>query len=96
MPAGAAPSRAANVVSLALPERIYPMVNENEWGHRNFPDVADCRPIPAVNYLEQASFVFQHCQCKPMWGMPVEMVIGCKITPEDIFFDQTRAQNIMN
>ena len=73
------PEGRLGVVSLARPERFAPMVDAYEWVHRNFPDVADCRPIPAAEYLQEAGFFLQDCQRKPMWGMPVEMVVGCKI-----------------
>ncbi len=73
------PEGRLGVVSLAQPERFAPMVDAYEWAHRNFPEVADCRPIPAAEYLQDAGFILQDCQRKPMWGMPVEMVVGCKI-----------------
>ncbi len=73
------PAGRLGVVSLARSERFAPMVDAYEWAHRHFPDVADCRPIQAAEYLQEAGFVLQDCQRKPMWGMPVEMVVGCKI-----------------
>ncbi len=74
------PGGRLGLVSLTWPVRFTPMVNVYEWAHRTFPDVADCRPIPAAEYLQEAGFVLQDCQRKPMWGMPVVMVVGCKIT----------------
>jgi len=85
------PSGRLGVVSLARPEQFYPMVNAYEWFHRNFPDVADCRPIPAGEFLQQAGFALQGSQRKLMWGMPVDMVVGCKTVPQATVLHQIPA-----
>ena len=83
------PEGRLGVVSLAKPDRFNPMVSAYEWTHRRFPEVVDCRPIPAGQYLEQAGFFLQDCQRKQMWGMPVEMVIGSKIRLTAAALNQT-------
>ncbi len=87
------PEGRLGVVSLARPDGFAPMVNAYEWAHRNLPNVADCRPIPASDFLQQAGFVLQNCQRRPMWGMPVDMIVGCKITSATKAVEQTPASH---
>lgn len=75
------PEGRLGIVSLISSDHYYPIVSVYEWVHRNFPTAADCRPIPAREYLVQAGFILRDCLRKPMWGMPVEMLVGIKPSP---------------
>jgi ubiquinone/menaquinone biosynthesis C-methylase UbiE len=55
-----------------LPVRIY------EWFHTHFESLADCRPIYAARSLQAAGFELRACRSAPMWGLPVEVIVGEK------------------
>jgi ubiquinone/menaquinone biosynthesis C-methylase UbiE len=73
------PNGRVGIVSMAQAKGFSPMVSAYEWFHRKFPAVADCRPIPAVEFVRAAGFEMTAWQVKAMWGLPVEMMIGKKV-----------------
>lgn len=56
-----------------LAERIY------EIGHRLFPTMLDCRPIPLADLLEENGYEIQQQEILMNWGLPVQIVL-CLIT----------------
>ncbi len=48
------------------------------WAYRRFPGFADCRPIFARRFIEEAGFVVAACEIMSMWWLPVEIVQGRK------------------
>lgn len=53
-----------------------------DWAHEKFPDVVDCRPIFVQHALKTAGFEIILVSCRSMWGLPVELVLGIKISEE--------------
>ena len=50
------------------------------WSHKKFPDFVDCRPIFARAFVEDAGFEVTGYRIMSMWGLPVEIVLGRKIS----------------
>jgi demethylmenaquinone methyltransferase/2-methoxy-6-polyprenyl-1,4-benzoquinol methylase len=53
-----------------LMQRLY------EWGHRNFPKLLDCRPIPSERFLEGAGFEIGNREEYSMAGLPVDVILA--------------------
>ncbi len=66
------------VVSLAQrPKQREPLMQKlYEWGHRKFPKLLDCRPIPAESFLEEAGFEIGTREEYSMAGLPVDVVLA--------------------
>ncbi len=66
------------VVSLFKQDPPARMQQLYEWGHRHFPQLLDCRPIPVHTMLQMAGL--QVCQVMPqsLWGLPIEIVTAEK------------------
>lgn len=64
------------VVSLSKSSGDNLMLRLYEWGHESFPKLLDCRPIFVQQALEQAGFEISEAQRKPLFGLPVEIVIA--------------------
>jgi hypothetical protein len=47
-----------------------------EWGHDRFPALLDCRPILVRASVEAAGFEIAEAMLKPLFGLPVEIVLG--------------------
>lgn len=48
------------------------------WAHHKFPNVVDCRPISAIQLLDENGFaVIENATCS-LWGLPVEIVLAKK------------------
>jgi len=52
------------------------MLRLYEWAHDKLPQYVDCRPIYAQQALEQAGFEVTSAQVRPMWGLPVEILLA--------------------
>lgn len=63
------------VVSLGLPERPSLTVALYEAGHRLFPRLVDCRPIPLLQMLEKAGFSEVAVQKTSVCGLPVVVAV---------------------
>lgn len=68
------------LVALSLPDRAGMMVRIYEWFHRALPAYVDCRPIPAARLVRQSGFAIREQECGSMWGLPVEIIEGYKVT----------------
>ena len=64
------------VVSLAKGENSNPLVSLYEWGHEQFPNLLDCRPIYARQSLATAGFRILDSERFLLWGLPVEIVLA--------------------
>jgi len=68
------------VVAMSKKGKAGLMMRLYEWGHKKFPDYADCRPIFAQEALEDAGFQILHGKVVSMWGLPGEIVVARKAT----------------
>ena len=50
--------------------------NLYEWGHRQFPQLLDCRPIFVQQALEDSGFEIIEANLISLWGLPVEIVLA--------------------
>jgi ubiquinone/menaquinone biosynthesis C-methylase UbiE len=66
------------VISLSKAGPTRKMVELYEWSHARFPALVDCRPIFARQSLEDAGFKISAARQMPLWGLPVEIILGCK------------------
>jgi demethylmenaquinone methyltransferase/2-methoxy-6-polyprenyl-1,4-benzoquinol methylase len=66
------------VISLSKAGPSRKMVGLYEWSHARFPALVDCRPIFARQSLEDAGFRIVEARQMSLWGLPVEIVLGCK------------------
>jgi ubiquinone/menaquinone biosynthesis C-methylase UbiE len=66
------------VVSLSRSGGENLMVRLYEWGHERFPKLLDCRPIFVQQALERAGFEISEAHRRPLFGLPVEIVISRK------------------
>jgi len=64
------------VCSLAKEES--PAVHIYELFHRLIPAWIDCRPIYLLYEMRSAGYKIQSSESRKMWGLPVQIVIGCK------------------
>ena len=64
------------VVSLLLPERPSLTVALYQAGHRLFPRLLDCRPIPVLPMVAGAGFSDVAVQKTSVCGLPVLVVVG--------------------
>lgn len=55
---------------LSLSQRLY------LWAHHTFPRVVDCRPIQAVQLLEDAGFRIERHEQDSLQGVPVSMIVA--------------------
>jgi ubiquinone/menaquinone biosynthesis C-methylase UbiE len=67
------------VVSLSKAPGVNIMVSLYEWGHARFPKFLDCRPIFLRRAMEAAKFEIQDYLQESLFGLPVEIAVGCKI-----------------
>ena len=65
------------VVALSKAQRGNLMVKLYEWGHEQFPRILDCRPIFVRQALEAAKFEIQEWVQESLFGLPVEIAVGC-------------------
>lgn len=65
------------VVALSKTQGANLMVRLYEWGHEQFPRFLDCRPIFVRQALEAAKFEIQECVQESLFGLPVEIAVGC-------------------
>lgn len=70
------PGGRLGVVALSLPAQPGAVVRIYEWFHRILPAYVDCRPIPVTDFVSQNGFMVNQVECKRMWGLPVEIVVG--------------------
>jgi len=68
------------VVSLVKTEAPNFAERAYEWAHAKMPVSVDCRPIMAQTALREADFEIDKVISEKMWGLPVEIVVGLKIS----------------
>ena len=51
-----------------IPNRIY------KWGHKNFPNIIDCRPIQLEQEILKAGLSIIQQRSERMWGLPIEII----------------------
>ncbi len=73
------PGGRLGVVALAEPEKTGAMVTAYAWFHLHFPQVVDCRPIPAGRLLTAAGFTLQNEARQSLWGLPVDICLARKL-----------------
>jgi ubiquinone/menaquinone biosynthesis C-methylase UbiE len=49
-----------------------------KWAHQTFPQYVDCRPILALEVLEEAGFRLADAKVMSTWGLPVEIIVARK------------------
>ena len=64
------------VISLSNSEGLNVMGRLYEWGHRQFPTVLDCRPIPVQAIVAGAGFRVTGVTRSSLWGLQVETVVA--------------------
>ncbi|HTX91471.1 MAG TPA: methyltransferase domain-containing protein [Anaerolineales bacterium] len=67
------------VVAMSKKGKPNLMTRLYDWSHDKIPNYVDCRPIFARESMEAAGFKTQEAKVMPMWGLPVEMVLGIKL-----------------
>lgn len=75
------PGGRLGVVALAEPEKASAMVAAYTWFHLRFPQVVDCRPIPAGRLLTAAGFTLQKAVRRSIWGLPVDICLFIRVRP---------------
>jgi ubiquinone/menaquinone biosynthesis C-methylase UbiE len=65
-----------SIVSLSKTGKTALLRNLYEWGHRQFPQVLDCRPIFVQQALEDSGFKIVEANLISLWGLPVEIVLA--------------------
>jgi ubiquinone/menaquinone biosynthesis C-methylase UbiE len=66
-------------VSMSSSERTSLALSLYDWVHRTFPRFADCRPIPARQFLETSGFGIRKMTNVLMWGLPVSVILSVKV-----------------
>jgi len=64
------------VVSLSKDQPLGTMGRLYEAFHDRFPTIADCRPIPVRQLLDENGFTVSINQTKKMWGLPVSLTVA--------------------
>jgi ubiquinone/menaquinone biosynthesis C-methylase UbiE len=75
------PGGRLGVVGLSLPPAGEPtslMTRGYQWFHRHFPHIADCKPIPIKEVIEEAGFIIVKNEIESMWGMEVAVSVALK------------------
>jgi demethylmenaquinone methyltransferase/2-methoxy-6-polyprenyl-1,4-benzoquinol methylase len=72
------PGGRLGVVALSLSEP--PAVASRLYlaGHRRFPRLLDCRPIPTVRLLQEGGYSVDSASTRQMWGLPVDLVVASR------------------
>ncbi len=70
------PGGRVGVVALGVAARPGVMSRLYLWGHRRFPRVLDCRPIPTRRLLADAGFRVTGAANPTMWRLPVDVVVA--------------------
>ena len=50
-----------------------------KWFHHHFPHIVDCKPIDAVQVMQDAGFNITVNKREEMWEMPVSMIVAEKV-----------------
>jgi demethylmenaquinone methyltransferase/2-methoxy-6-polyprenyl-1,4-benzoquinol methylase len=69
------------VVSLSKVGKISFPIRFYEYLHEKFPKYVDCRPIYCKEIIESVGFHIVDVKVKPMWGLPVEIVLASNVMP---------------
>jgi len=72
------PGGRIGLVAMALPDKPGIAVRLYEWFHARWPALVDCRPILVREALREAGFIIESAQRLKMWGLPVDVILGCK------------------
>jgi len=64
------------IVSLSKEGKSTWLRNLYEWGHRQFPQLLDCRPIFVQQALQNSGFKIVDANLISLWGLPVEIVLA--------------------
>jgi len=64
------------IVSLSKDRPLGMIGSLYEFFHNKFPNLADCRPIPVKELLEENGFSIQEFFSYKMWGIPVGIVLA--------------------
>jgi len=67
------------VVSLSKEGKISFPIRFYEYLHAKFPKYVDCRPIYCEEIIKSSGFQIADVKVKPMWGLPVEIVLANNI-----------------
>jgi ubiquinone/menaquinone biosynthesis C-methylase UbiE len=67
------------VVSMLKSNHPGAIVRLYEWFHDKSPAYVDCRPINAGEMIQSAGFSLANSQLSSMWGLPVDIVVACKL-----------------
>jgi ubiquinone/menaquinone biosynthesis C-methylase UbiE len=70
------------VVALNAVDDPGPLARLYVAGHRRFPRLLDCRPIPVRSVVQAAGLRVELAVSTTMWGLPVALVIAAKIDTE--------------
>jgi len=68
------------IVSLSKYGKQNSMMRLYEWAHEKLPNIIDCRPIFVQQALTETGFEIKQFTCGSMWKLPVEVVLGSKIS----------------
>lgn len=71
-----APGGRVAVVSLFAPETPGRMVRLYDWGHRHFPSLLDCRPLPVGAVLEDGGLTVRRQEVLTPFGLPTAVVVA--------------------
>jgi demethylmenaquinone methyltransferase/2-methoxy-6-polyprenyl-1,4-benzoquinol methylase len=67
------PSAPLAIVAMAEPGHPTLLSRLYAWANQHWPDVIDCRPIPARAVLESAGFAAVTTRTESIWGLPVHI-----------------------
>lgn len=71
------------VIALAKTDQPGWMERVYEWVHSRAGNIADCRPIYALHFLEQAGFHACKQLRRSIWGLPVDIILAVSPSEEE-------------
>jgi len=70
------PGGRLGVVSMSKEDRESVSLKIYEWFHKNFPALADCRPIYVEQSIKDAGYKIRYKEKIKLSGLPGEIIIG--------------------